>query len=87
MSKAPCVSIVDDEPSARDTLEMLLSREGYDLAFASNGPEALKKAAELTPDPILLDVMMPGLEGLSLPVPARQPAPGRGARDYGHSVR
>ena len=44
-------------------MERLLSAEDYDLAFASSGAEALAKAAELTPDLILLDVMMPVMDG------------------------
>jgi len=60
------VLIVDDDPNARDTLEALLFQEGYSLAFASDGVEALAKAAELTPDLILLDVMMPGLDGFEV---------------------
>jgi CheY-like chemotaxis protein len=40
-----------------------LIAEGYQLAFAENGPEALAQAAALTPDVILLDVMMPGMDG------------------------
>ena len=50
MKHTDTILIVDDEPSARYTLEALLFQEGYDLAFASNGAEALKKAAELIPD-------------------------------------
>ena len=40
--------------------------QGYHLAFARNGPEALAKAAELVPDLILLDVMMPGMDGFAV---------------------
>ncbi|MCB0191039.1 MAG: response regulator [Anaerolineae bacterium] len=57
------ILIVDDEPVGRDALEMLLTAQGYNLAFAGNGIETLSKAAELTPDLILLDVMMPGMDG------------------------
>ena len=60
------VLIVDDEQSGRATLEALLFAEGYQLALASNGPEALAKAAELTPDLILLDVMMAGMDGFEV---------------------
>ena len=59
----PCVLIVDDTPAARKTLESLLKTEGYRLEFASSGVEALKAAARLKPDLILLDVMMPEMDG------------------------
>jgi DNA-binding response OmpR family regulator len=63
MRNSSTILIVDDEPIGRDTLQAILFAEGYDLAFASNGLEALDKAAKLTPDLILLDVMMPGMDG------------------------
>ena len=59
----PCVLIVDDTPAARKTLESLLKTEGYRLAFASSGVEALEVVAQLKPDLILLDVMMPEMDG------------------------
>jgi two-component system cell cycle response regulator len=66
MRHSNTILIVDDEPAGRDTLEALLMAQGYNLAFASNGPEALAKAAELIPDLILLDVMMPGMDGFEV---------------------
>lgn len=60
------ILIVDDEPAVRDTLETLLLPKGYDLYFAENGPRALEKAAEILPDIILLDVMMPGMDGFEV---------------------
>jgi DNA-binding response OmpR family regulator len=60
------VLIVDDEPVGRETLEALLLAEGYQLAFAANGPEALAQTAALNPDVILLDVMMPGMDGFEV---------------------
>jgi putative two-component system response regulator len=60
------ILIVDDDPGAREALEALLFHEGYDLNFASNGPEALMRAADLTPDLILLDVMMPDMDGFEV---------------------
>lgn len=62
----PQVLIVDDEPSARATLEALLYPEGYNLAFAANGQTALSLVAELEPDVILLDVMMPDTDGFTI---------------------
>ena len=60
------ILIVDDEEMGRETLEILLAGQGYDLAFAGSGTEALTKAAELTPDLILLDVMMPEMNGFEV---------------------
>jgi len=66
MEHQSIILIVDDEAAGRETLEMLLAGQGYNLASASNGPEALEKAEELTPDLILLDVMMPGMGGFEV---------------------
>jgi len=60
------ILIVDDETVGRDTLEALLFAQGYHLAFAATGQEALAKASELLPDVILLDVMMPGMDGFEV---------------------
>jgi signal transduction histidine kinase len=62
----PQVLIIDDQPSARDTLKALLHPEGYRLTFAASGDEALACLAQFQPDTILLDVMMPGMDGLEL---------------------
>ena len=60
------ILIVDDEELIRETLEGLLTVQGHNLAFAQNGAEALSKAAELTPDLVLLDVMMPDMDGFEV---------------------
>jgi DNA-binding response OmpR family regulator len=60
------ILIVDDAPAGRQTLEELLISQDYELAFAGDGPEALAKAGQLTPDLILLDVMMPGMDGFEV---------------------
>lgn len=57
------ILIVDDEPTVRETLLAMLEGQGYAIAEAVNGPEAIQKAGELRPDLILLDVMMPGMDG------------------------
>ncbi len=63
-SSVSLILIVDDEPSARRAMESLLAGEGYGLAFAASGTEALHLAKRLEPDLILLDVMIPGMDGL-----------------------
>lgn len=60
------VLIIDDEPAARESLEALLTAEGYQLEFAVDGLQGLERAIELYPDIILLDVMMPGIDGFEV---------------------
>ncbi len=60
------ILIVDDETNNRKTMEALLAPLGYNLAFACDGVEALAKASDLMPDLILLDVMMPNLDGFEV---------------------
>ena len=55
--------IVDDEASARETLETTLDDQGYRLFFAHHGKEALTRLQEINPDLVLLDVMMPEMTG------------------------
>ncbi|MFM8320460.1 MAG: HD-GYP domain-containing protein [Chloroflexota bacterium] len=57
------ILIVDDSQLGRDVLSDALEPEGYQLSFAKNGHEALEMAASLKPDVILLDVMMPVMNG------------------------
>jgi signal transduction histidine kinase len=66
MNETPRILIVDDEPSARQTMEMLLLKEGYEMVLAEDGPEALMELDEEAVDVILLDVMMPGMDGFEL---------------------
>ncbi len=66
MPEKSTILIVDDELVSRYTVEVLLATEGYTLMFAENGKEALEKAAELIPDLMLLDVMMPGMDGFEV---------------------
>lgn len=62
----PTILIVDDEPFGREALEGVLFAENYTLITAQNGAEALEKAGEHMPDVILLDVMMPGMDGFEV---------------------
>jgi len=63
---AMSILIVDDDWLGRETLAALLDPQGYQLAFAAGGAEALHLAALIQPDLILLDVMMPGLDGFEV---------------------
>jgi putative two-component system response regulator len=63
MSPVPRILIVDDEPSARQTLENLLYTEGYAMHFAETGQRALVEALTWQPDVILCDVMMSEMDG------------------------
>ena len=62
----PTILIVDDEPHNRKLLEALLRPEGYATQCAASGEEALTMAAAAPPDLILLDVMMPGMDGYTV---------------------
>jgi two-component system, cell cycle response regulator len=66
MDEASTILIVDDDPIAREALEALLSSKGYQMVSAANGFEGLARAAEYTPDAVLLDVMMPGMNGFEV---------------------
>ncbi|MBT4497290.1 MAG: response regulator, partial [Gemmatimonadetes bacterium] len=57
------ILLVDDNAANLDVLCTLLEAEGYDLALAPDGPLALKIASRTRPDLILLDVVMPGMDG------------------------
>ena len=60
----PSILIVDDEPSILQSLSGLLSDEGFDTLTADNGYEALKVIDAESPDLVLLDIWMPGIDGL-----------------------
>lgn len=62
----PRVLVVDDEPSIVEVLEYNLTREGFDVITAGNGHEAIAKARSNNPDVVVLDLMMPGLDGLGV---------------------
>jgi CheY-like chemotaxis protein len=57
------VMVVDDEPDILKVVEAILSAEGYDVVGCTSGEECLKKIEKETPKLILMDIMMPGLNG------------------------
>ena len=60
------ILIVDDDPLGVNTLESILEGQGYELTSAHNGETALQKADKIMPDLMLLDVMMPGMDGFEV---------------------
>src|SRR4029453_7386671 len=59
------ILVVDDEEIMREILETLLTREGYQVRLASSGEEGLELARSQTFDAAIVDVMMPGLDGIA----------------------
>ncbi len=59
------VLVVDDEPQLRRALERALKLEGYEVSLAGDGEEGLRAVAEGRPDAVILDVLMPKLDGLA----------------------
>ena len=57
------ILIVDDSPTERHVLNDLLTKSGYEVVASDNGEDAILKAKSLKPDLILMDVVMPGLNG------------------------
>jgi two-component system OmpR family response regulator len=60
------ILVVDDEPAITELVGMALRYEGFDVAAAPTGREALSRAAEFRPDLVVLDVMLPDLTGLEV---------------------
>jgi two-component system, OmpR family, response regulator ResD len=60
------VLVVDDEPVITEVVARYLGRAGYDTRLAASGPEAVDVAAEMRPDLVVLDVMLPGFDGLEV---------------------
>ncbi len=58
------VLVADDEVSIRKLYQRELSREGYSVLFASNAQEAIKMARENQPDLVIMDIRMPGMDGI-----------------------
>jgi len=63
---AETILAVDDELTLRETLEYNLKRQGYSVVLASTGLEALRLAREIHPDLVILDLALPGMDGLEV---------------------
>ena len=64
--KKPSLLIIDDEPDNFDVIETLLNDQDYELHYAASGQDALTSLDTFDPDLILLDVMMPGIDGIEV---------------------
>jgi putative two-component system response regulator len=62
----PRVLVIDDDPSVAELLGRIVTRDGYDVAVAADGATAFAAIAEQGPDVILLDVMLPGMNGFEI---------------------
>lgn len=60
------VLAADDELQMRDLLNLFLTRDGYDVLLASNGEDAIELAKKENPQIILLDIKMPGIDGIEV---------------------
>jgi len=60
------ILVVDDEPNARSLLRLILVRAGFEVLVAQDGFEALKEVEEKIPDAMILDIMMPGIDGFEV---------------------
>ena len=60
------ILVVDDEKTVRDFLQKVLDRAGYDVITAADGQEALDKISKFDVSLVLLDIMMPGLDGFEV---------------------
>ena len=70
----PRILLIEDERGLTDVLTYNLNREGYETLVSHDGVEGLRKAQMHLPDLILLDLMLPGMDGLEV---CRQPAGGQ----------
>lgn len=66
MGTSSKIMVVDDDPDMRETLEMILGSAGYQVVAACNGEECLAKLKEERPDLLILDLLMPKMDGFEV---------------------
>jgi len=66
MQVKPKIMVVDDEPDALELIEFNLKQAGYDVVTAGDGAAALKKARSASPDLVILDIMLPEIDGFEV---------------------
>src|SRR5262250_691853 len=64
-SRKGTILVIDDEEIMREILETLLTREGYEVKLAASGEEGLELARALPFDAAVIDIMMPGIDGIA----------------------
>jgi DNA-binding response OmpR family regulator len=69
------ILVIEDDPSFLRYLDFVFDKEGYEIITASNGLEGLRKARQENPDLVVLDVMLPGLDGFEICHRLRSEAP------------
>ena len=75
MAKPLKVLVIDDDPSIRDYLESLATRQGYDVVTAGSGEDGLKAVEKSVPDIVTLDVVLPGIDGIETLVALKKRVP------------
>jgi DNA-binding NtrC family response regulator len=75
-SRSLRVLLVDDEATFRETLAKLLRRRGLEVATAANGKEGVERVLDHAPDVVVLDLKMPGMDGLATLARINQVRPG-----------
>ncbi len=72
MNKQSLLLVVDEDPNFQEIFSKRLTAEGFEVAHASNGAEAIQKAKEIKPNLILMDVKMPGMDGVETVMKMRE---------------
>ncbi len=75
MSSKPLVLVADDEPRITRLVSIALQEEGFRVVTASSGEEAIRRAEELRPDVVLLDIVMPDIDGIEVMQKLRERRP------------